>query len=398
MLIEDLRVESSPGVRSFVAKTFWENRKKPAFDIRYAVEERDAWRASINPDAFRIPAAVVAMHDGEDRLSDFGSICPVLHQGLTSSLQWLARWSEKDLVPPTIDIPIGCSHPSGEGDGSAMFLSGGVDSMALLASNQVEHPPGDPLRFSVGFVIVGIQKHRWTDSDSVRSRLRAARDDLDDVAKHTGIDIVPVATNLRALVGSSSFWKYEYQGAVLVGTGQLFASSIANLSIASTWKISHLDKWGSHPLVDLGYGTHSLRVWHELVHLGRLEKTDVIAKRPELLRALSVCNERAGGNGNCGECEKCLRTMLAFEALQIDMVDVFGKSRVEPEVLRPIRIGNRGLEGDYEELVRPLVAVGRADLAQMVQRQIDRSRMMRWRGVKATRRVTRRLRSKVRER
>ena len=378
VLIDDLRVEDDGDIRRFVATVSWEDVKRPPFNVEYGIEKRDAPRAELNIDSFIIPAAVVAMHDGEQRVLGSGPICPVLHSGLTSSLQWLARWNRGTLTPPRIDSRIGCEHPVAPSTGmSAVFLSGGIDSMALLANNHALHPPGDPLRFSIGLIVVGIQKHRWTQSDAVRDRLAAARLDLDSVAAMTDIEIVPVATNLRTLVPSSSFWKYEYQGAALAGVGHLFSKSISNLAIASTWRISHLDEWGSHPLLDVGYGTHSLRIWHELAHLGRLQKTAVVAERPELLQELSVCNERDGGNENCGRCEKCVRTMLAFEALGLDPAPIFQRSGVQAEELKAIQISSRGLEDEYAELINPLEERGRSDLATAIRRRIRTSRITR---------------------
>lgn len=379
MFIEGLGSESGGGTASFTATVTWEDSRRDPFQAYFAVEERDAWRVSLNPDSFRIPAAVVAMRDHERRITGGGPMCPVLRNGLENSLAWLARWASTPTTPPDLDFPVGCAHPSPDGAGSAAtFLSGGVDSSALLAANHKAHEPGDPMRISLGIVVIGIQSHRWMDRRNLRDRLVAARDDLSFIADDMGVDVVPVATNIRNLNDNGIFWKYEYQGAVLAGVSHLLAATVSNMSIASTWEIAHLENWGSHPLLDPGYGTHSLRIWHELAHMGRLARTRLIAERPALLKGLNVCNKAEAGNDNCGRCEKCLRTKLALETMEdVSTAPRFAVSSLEPNDLKLVRILDRGLEGEYVELVDPLRAVGRADLVSAVKRAIRRGRFLR---------------------
>lgn len=382
MLIEDIHVDDGRAVTHFVATLRWENTPRTPFEVVYTVLNSDADRASPNPDAFRIPAAIVALRDGESRLAGGGAICPILRDGLLTSLQWLVRW-RPELSPPALDIPTGCGHPTaGEGGLAAALLSGGVDSLALLMGNHADHPVSDPLRISIGLVVTGIQKHRWKEAVDVQDRLNKAKEDLGPIAERTGIDLIAVDTNLRVLRGDSTFWKYEYQGAVLAGVGHLFATTISHLDIASTWQVSDIENWGSHPLIDPGFSSHSLRVWHQLAHMGRLEKTRVVARSPEVLGQLSVCNDPAAGNSNCGRCEKCIRTMLALEALEIDPTALFGRGGVEPEDLERLRIHERGLEGEYAELIDPLIDAGRPDLARIVMRRIRINRLLRLDAVK----------------
>lgn len=379
MLIEDLRTQDGDGVASFLATVDWEDRSRDSITAYFAVDESDAWRVSLNPDAFRIPGAVVAMRDHERRIAGGGPMCPVLRDGLRNSLAWISRWSISPTAIPELDFPLGCAHPVAQTPGAAAgFVSGGVDSSALIAANHRAHGVDDPLRVSVGIVVVGIQSHRWMDRGEIRDRLAAARDDLSNFADATGIEIVPVATNIRSLNDNGMFWKYEFQGAVLAGVAHLFASSVSNISIASTWEIAYLDNWGSHPLLDHGYGSHSLRIWHELAHMGRLEKTRLIAEHPALLQGLNVCNKAEAGDDNCGRCEKCVRTKLALETMtELKAAPDFVVRRTRPEDLKLVRILDRGLEGEYAELVDPLRDAGRADLASAVERAIRKGRLLR---------------------
>ncbi len=379
MIIDRYRTAQGEGCHEFRATVHWEDQRREPVDVFMAVSSGDAERVSLNPDAFRVPAAVVALHDGERRISGGGPICPVLADGLANAFGWLSRWSRRSARPPIIDLPLGCDHPdSGVGGVSAAFVSGGVDSLALLTANHKSHPPGDPLRISLAIVVVGIQRHRWKSAGDQTGQLEAARQQMAAVAAETGIEVVPVATNLRELHPESSFWQYEYQGAVLAGIAHLFARSVSNVSVASTWQISHLDIWGSHPLLDNNYASHSLSVWHALAHLGRFEKVEFIATHPSLLDQLNVCNSSAGGDSNCGTCEKCLRTMLALEALRVrDTCSAFPPRELNPKDLKRVRITDRGLEGEYVELLAPLRSAGRPDLAKAIRRSLWIGRLRR---------------------
>ena len=379
MLIEDLRSEDGDGIATFRATVDWENRSRDSMSVYFVVDESDAWRVSLNPDAFRIPGAVVAMRDHEHRIAGGGPMCPVLRDGLKSSLAWISRWSTSPVGTPDLDFPLGCAHPVPQDAGAAAgFVSGGVDSTALIVANHRAHGEDDPLRVSVGIVVIGIQSHRWVDREEIKDQLAAARDDLSTLADATGIDIVPVATNIRMLNDNGTFWKYEFQGAVLAGVAHLFAPTVSNVSIASTWEIAHLDNWGSHPLLDHGYGNHSLRIWHELAHVGRLEKTRLVAEQPALLKGLNVCNKAEAGDANCGRCEKCVRTKLALETMAaLKAGPEFVVSSTRPEDLKLVRILDRGLEGEFAELVDPLREAGHADLASAVEKAIRRGRLLR---------------------
>lgn len=55
MLIGDLRTDESHGVASFLANLRWEGRSQDRKTVQFTVEESDAWRVSLSPDAYGIP-------------------------------------------------------------------------------------------------------------------------------------------------------------------------------------------------------------------------------------------------------------------------------------------------------------------------------------------------------
>ena len=83
----------------------------------------------------------------------------------------------------------------------------------------------------------------------------------------------------------------------------------------------------------------------------RLDKLDVVAREPAARHSLRVCWENRGGAYNCGRCEKCLRTMVAMDALGVlDAVrplpppDLDVRHRQGAAPRRPVHVG--GEPGD----------------------------------------------------
>ena len=379
MLIDDLGTRRDGGITSHRAVVRWEDRSKTPVEVSFSLFDRDAELTSLNPDAFRIPAAVVALHDGEERLVTEAGLCPALHDGLVTSLSWLRRWWGSPSGLPVLESPLECSHPEpGAGAPAAAFLSGGVDSLSLLQTNLARYPVGHPARIEAGIVVGGIQRHRWSEDVGLERRLATLRAELSPIAKAAGIRLLPVVTNLRELNPSTRFWQFEYQGAALAGVAHLFAHGLSGVGIASSWVADLLGPFGSHPLIDDGYRTHAFGVRHELAHLGRLRKTEVVAENPVFLQDLKVCNTAEAGDGNCGRCEKCVRTLLALVALdRLSGTSAFGRSDLDATDLRRVTITDAGHEGEYVELIEPLRRAGREDLADAVERRVRSERLRR---------------------
>jgi len=89
--------------------------------------------------------------------------------------------------------------------------------------------------------------------------------------------------------------------------------------------------WSSNAITNqmLGCGGFAIRTTG--ASWSRTEKTGAVATNPVVLNHLRVCYERPELGGNCGECEKCIRTKLNFHAVGIPSVPALG---------RPLTIGD----------------------------------------------------------
>ncbi len=84
--------------------------------------------------------------------------------------------------------------------------------------------------------------------------------------------------------------------------------------VPATHNYGILAPWGSHPLTDVLWSTESMRVIHYGAEVTRIQKImREIAGSRVARDHLRVCWENRRGQSNCGECEKCIRTIVALK-------------------------------------------------------------------------------------
>jgi|GEM_PF-3135696 len=118
-----------------------------------------------------------------------------------------------------------------------------------------------------------------------------------------------VATNWFS---ESPFWPHSH-GTLLGSLLQLFEGSFAVGAFGSSSAYSDFSPGGSHPLLDHRLGSGSMPVRVDDYCLDRLGKSAFLAGIDGANDGLLVCHY-FDEKGNCGQCEKCLRTALSFIA------------------------------------------------------------------------------------
>jgi hypothetical protein len=194
------------------------------------------------------------------------------------------------------------------------------------------------------------------------------------VAASTGIDAIPIRTNIWDLDGDGWFYSYKWHGAALASHAYFFSRYFGRVYIASSAEsYSMLGPWGSHPLLDVRYSGAHLQIEHHGLHMERLEKLALIGDWPDGLNNLLVCQQELSGNTNCGRCEKCLWTMTALVALgKLDAAPSYAEDDVSPELLSTVQeygmlADDEALLYQYETLIPALIRRGRHDLVQVIR-------------------------------
>ena len=178
-------------------------------------------------------------------------------------------------------------------------FSAGIDSFYTLRSS--------PHRRDV---LVAI--HGFDIALSDDRRMEAFARSLRTIADATGRRAIVLRTSLRRhpLVRRLS-WDREH-GSVLAAAGHALADTIGSLVIPASWGTGWPAGWGSHWDSDPLWSSDRLRVIHDDASLERWDKVPSLADDPLFFEHLRVCWENRVPEGNCGLCEKCVRTRVVF--------------------------------------------------------------------------------------
>lgn len=180
---------------------------------------------------------------------------------------------------------------------SALCFTCGVDSFySLLRSER----PIERVLFVHGYDI------ELADTN----RALAAEQSLRQVSAELGALAVLVRTNLRhhGLLQCTN-WEHTHGGA-LAAIGHLLSEHVDELLISSSYPRVFDRPWGSHWKLDSCWSSSRMTVTHVGADKWRTEKLVELRNEPLVRRHLRVCWEHRSPAGNCGQCEKCLRTML----------------------------------------------------------------------------------------
>lgn len=134
------------------------------------------------------------------------------------------------------------------------------------------------------------------------------------LAERHGKTLVEIRTNLVRWARPHVPWS-TYHGNCLFTLAHLLKGTLGKVYIPATGSFERLLAWGSHPQLDGLWSSSDLEIVHHGKEAGRAEKLSRWGQNPELVSNLQVCRgPRAAGQRNCGRCDKCLRTLLAWQA------------------------------------------------------------------------------------
>ena len=379
MKIQNLRSERKDNLNRVAATVIWEERKRLPQNIYIDTTNEFAQDLSPNANAFLIACTMPAMYYQEKRVWLDGEICPELKEGLITAMAWIRHWfGYGDQMIP-IEAKIQSSSPilsSTERTGS--FFTGGIDSWANLRSNRLNFPLEHPGSIKDCLVVYGLQNIN-------RDKFEEAVNSFSKIAQDAQVNFIPVYTNIYShlmdLDPDYLFWMKAYNGAALAAIAHAFAKRFTVISIASGNDIPGLVPLGTHPALDSNYSSHNLKIRHDGITLSRLEKTKLVVDWDVALQNLRVCDQfDIPTEGlNCGQCEKCIRTMTTLVALgALEKTSAFPYTDVSKKLLsKGIYIKHRGIERIYRELIPLLDSRGRNDLVRVIKYNIWKSNIKR---------------------
>jgi bacterioferritin-associated ferredoxin len=218
---------------------------------------------------------------------------PRLLGSLTTIQQILNAW-----VPGLhrVQVVAQPSLPAPPRRGAICFFSGGVDSAYTYLKN------AEDITYLV--LIHGLDIHSEDEASFAR-----AFEGVRQVAEGLGKSVIPVRTNAREFCKANGLTMILFHGALLASVALLLGFERSYIPASQTYW--DLDPWGSHALLDPLWSTEASQIIYDGAEARRIDKVRAVAEHPELLASLRVCAGEGQGS-NCGECEKCLLTMLAM--------------------------------------------------------------------------------------
>jgi len=325
-----------------------------------------------DPNAFLAAAFVPALRHGERRVAVDGAACPILGAGLRAIGGELRSWYPSSAPIPVVEPRDGWIPPVPRATGgTAGYLTGGVDSLHLFYSNREDFPAEHPSRISHALWIRGLDYPGEEESSAARSAYTRLEGPISEICLDAGVQLVPITTNLRRLDPDLWFFAHWYLGGALVSGAHLLASRFSSVALGSSWPAEHLVPWGTHPLLDVRYGSAALSVRHEALGVSRIEKLARLRPHARSLGRLITCSDApAAETLNCGRCTKCVRTLLEMEAAGVlAHARSFPTTGVSAATVEGLELDN-GTEYFWGMLVAPLRALGRQDVASAIERRI----------------------------
>lgn len=198
------------------------------------------------------------------------------------------------------------------GAGGAAAFSSGLDAVYTALRHR------DSLQWLVatlGFDIYTFRPRLW---DSVSRQIGAA-------AKELSLPLLLAETNIREVAHCEAirlkagkvpadYYRVGPNGPIgpfLAGLGRCMEPFCSRFLINAAVPYEWLAPYGTHPLLDPMWSTSAQRIGHSGCDEDRIGKLKYINRTaPGVLPYMRVCHHWTAGSPNCGECEKCLRTMI----------------------------------------------------------------------------------------
>ncbi|HJU67738.1 MAG TPA: hypothetical protein VJ650_05755 [Gemmatimonadaceae bacterium] len=378
MRIERIREDRVEGWDRIMADVIWEDREAPAQTL--VIQARDPFGADLQPscDAMLVALLPLAQWMGERRVRIEGTICCRLRDGLGAATDLFSLWYQR-CGPLRIEPSHGFAPtvPRRE-PRAASLLSGGIDALSLLRANRLEYRADHPGFIRDCFLLFGLNSFD-ADAEGPKAERLAVFDALvarmEPFAARAGAMLIPIRTNIRALYPDYVSWQSVGFGAGMLSAALSMPGRIDRVELGSAGVAMRQPPRGSHPWLDHHYSTEAVTVRHAQVPLSRFEKTRLVSDWADGLAVLRTCFYQtipAPGLINCGECEKCIRTMLALVALgKLDRAPTFAANDVSPSMLDCVHIDDQLGVLYYSQCIDALIARNREDLAGPLRQKID---------------------------
>jgi hypothetical protein len=265
-----------------------------------------------------------------------GPVTPSLLAQLDRFMHVWAMWRPDKYQPAELIADEIIEQPPATNPGVAVAsFSCGLDSCFTV----YRHTRGLAGRHSrpIG---LGIMQHGFDvrlDQENSFGMFRSLVSDATVMLDSLGIPCIPMTTNFRLL---DLDWADAYATQLVAGMMLLSRGYDTGL-LANDLPYFELGPrpWGLHPVTIGLLGADRFKIIEDGFEYSRIDKAKTVASWPQAMRHLRVCFglHNPGSHENCGVCDKCIRTELAFRVAGCAKPSAF-KEEASPRLIRRIRI------------------------------------------------------------
>ncbi len=341
----------------------------------YEVPEQYA--SSITPicDHFVVGAIYLLMSAGHD-VHVHGQVSPSLLHNLNEYVAARILWRPHlSRVCIHADIEQEPSFNPNR-DKALLAYSGGVDS----SFTAYRHSRGNvhfPRELAAGVMVRGFDIPLAEKEGFLRAVDRSRL-----MLSSLGLDLIPMATNYRALVadwGYDKAWGESWGPAVascLMALQGGFSAGLLSQSVAYD-DLLEMD-WGCNPLADRMLSCSSFEIVPDGADFSRIEKIQALNEWLEFRRYGRVCWQAPERDRNCCKCEKCIRTILGFRVLGLPLPPCFSHDVTVEQIMALIHLTDKSMTIWYDSILQ--VARARAvdePWTQALNQRLIRNRKLR---------------------
>lgn len=301
------------------------------FDLHYIISSQGCNTVQTHIDSVPFlsdPVVVSLMYHLLIGGYDFKSDIPIsgrLYHHLTKDLIPHFVSMNPDLVKPiTLNVPVSDQKIQKKANFVGTGISCGIDSLCTIKEYLQEETPDYKLTHLLNFKLGAHHGLLHPCPEDIENK--NFKDELviaNKFSKEIGFTMIVVDSNINQM--ANKFWGaipfgnvawFRNVGAMLVMqeyfSKYIFATSYAtfrDFNLDFTDGLEH-NLWWSMPLL----GSDYLEVVPANSSMTRIEKTEFISDFEPAYNNLSVCWL---GNKNCGECDKCIRTLVALDFIGV---------------------------------------------------------------------------------
>jgi hypothetical protein len=369
--ITNLALERGPSVVRASARVLWEESGRSPLTLAFEADAGTpgAEDMEASPEAFLSACALPAMRDGERRIAIEAPASPGLAAGIERAIALLREWYGSPRFSVAIEPSEGFREPRRRvPERTAMFFTGGADSRHMLLTHRREHPPRRPGAIEDALSTFG---HLCPTTEATASWNTRVVPVLAAAAQEQGLTFAAVRSNLWELAPEVAFVADESMGSALAASAHLFGRRFTRILKASGREAPGVLRSRLQAQTDRLFGSAAVDVVHSTSPATRFERLAAIAAEPPGVANLVVCLAfPSPPRLNCGECEKCVRTMLALLALgRLDEARRFPPGALSAEAIWRVDVGPHDV-GYWSEVLPSLEARGRGDLAALVREKL----------------------------